>query len=122
MEKEKEVRSRKWLLTIQESAIKAGMDHAGIIQALEYLKPDYYCMADEIGNETHQLHTHVVLYRSSAIRATTIRKYFPDIHMDAMKGTIQEGKDYVMKKGKYEGTAKADTSIEGTFYEYGIPP
>lgn len=119
---EKEIRSRKWLLTIQESAIKAGMDHNGIIQALGNLKPDYYCMADEIGNETHQLHTHVVIFRSSAIRAKTIRKFFPDIHMDAMKGSIQEGRNYVLKIGKYEESDKSDTSIEGTFYECGVPP
>lgn len=119
---EKEIRSRKWLLTIQESAIKSGFDHAGIIKALEKLKPDYFCLSDEIGAETHQLHTHVVIFRSSAIRATTIRKYFPDIHMDAMKGSIQEGRNYVLKTGKYEGSDKADTSVEGTFYESGEPP
>lgn len=118
----KEVRSRKWLLTIQESAIRAGMDHDGIIKALEKLKPDYFCLSDEIGAETHQLHTHVVLYRSSAIRATTIRKYFPGVHMDAMKGTLKEGRDYLLKTGKYEETEKAETSIEGTFYESGELP
>ena len=118
----KTVRSRKWLLTIQESAIKGGMDHDGIIHALENLKPDYYCMADEIGNETHQLHTHLMIYRSSPIRSSTIQKLFPGVHMDAMKGTIQEGRNYVRKEGKYAGTEKAETSVEGTFYEYGEPP
>lgn len=117
MEKGKEVRSRKWLLTIQESAIHAGMDHASIIQALEKLKPDYFCMADEVGKETHQLHTHLMIYRGSPIRASTIQKYFHGIHMDAMKGTLQEGRNYIRKEGKYKDTEKADTSIEGTFYE-----
>ena len=118
----KEIRSRKWLLTIQESAIKTGMDHTAIEKALENIKPDYYCMADEIGNESHQLHTHVVIYRNSAIRASTLRKYLPNIHMDAMKGSVHDGKNYVLKIGKYEGSEKADTSIEGTFYEHGDLP
>lgn len=110
---QKATRARKFMLTIQASQIEAGWTHDKIKEALAQFKLQYWAMVNEIGNETHQLHTHVVLYRqTSGIRLSTIREIFPDIHCDVLRGTIEESRNYLLKTGKYAGTEKADTTVK----------
>lgn len=119
----KEPRSRKWMLTFQTTSIEDhGWTHGKIQETLENLKLQYWAMVDEIGGETARLHTHVIFYRSTAIRASTLAKLFPTVHMDALKGTMQEARTYLLKAEKWEGTEKAETTIEGTFMESGTMP
>ena len=59
---------RKWQLTINNPQDK-GLDHDAIKLALDDLRSlDYYCMADEIGLETHTPHTH--LFNQTVINTT----------------------------------------------------
>ena len=119
----KEVRSRKFMLVFQSSHIlEDGWTHDTIRKALEPRKLQYWAMCDEVASETGQLHTHLIIYRKSPLRASTLREMFPSVHMEPLKGTMAEARTYLLKEGKYAGTDKAETSIEGSFEEWGEPP
>ena len=108
---------RKYLLTIQHP-LDHGYTHEMIRDILQSMKVSYYCMADEIAT-TGTIHTHVFLFRKTAIRLKTIQRKFPGVHYDFCYGTCAENRDYVAKTGKYAGTSKAETSVVGTFEEFG---
>ena len=116
-------RSRKYMLTFQSSHIEAGWSHEKIRQTLESLKLTYYAMVDEIGNDTGQKHTHLILYRPSAIRIRTLEKLFPTVHQDMLNGSMSEARTYLLKSGKWAETEKAETTVDDTFEESGeLPP
>ena len=112
--------SRKWLLTIN-NPLDHGMTHDEIIDCAQKFNPDYVCLADEIG-ESGTLHTHVYLYSSSPMRFSTVKKRFPTAHIDKANGTAQENRDYIRKEGKWADTRKSETSVGGTFKEFGELP
>jgi len=112
--------SRKWLLTIN-NPLECGLDRDKIIQSLNAFFPEYYCLADEIAT-TGTPHTHVFLYRKSAIRFNTIKKVFPIAHIEKSYGSVVENRDYIAKQGKWANSDKAETSVVGSFYESGTPP
>lgn len=114
--------SRKWALTIN-NPLEHGFTDEVIKETLQKFALDYYCMCKEIGNETQTLHIHIFIYSKSPIRFTTIQSRFNKIaHIEKAYGTIQDNIDYVKKTGKFENTDKAETSIEGSFEEYGTIP
>ena len=114
--------SRKYQLTINNPAEK-GLDHEAIKKALEQLTAlEYFCLADEIGLETHTPHTHIFTFLRNSTRFSRIKRLFPDAHIEAAKGSIQENRAYVEKSGKWANDPKADTSVSGTFEESGEPP
>lgn len=113
--------SRKWLLTINNPS-NLGLTHDVIRQNLEKMKSVvYWCMADEIG-ENGTYHTHVYIVGRGGINASTLHKRFTGAHRDIARGTSQENRDYVTKSGKWATTAKAETSVDGTFEEWGEMP
>jgi len=59
--------SRKWLLTIN-NPLDHGMTHDEIIDRAQKFNPDYFCMADEIGNRV----TPQALYRAFKIIVTEL--------------------------------------------------
>ncbi|MGE9895974.1 hypothetical protein ACQQ97_03585 [Anaerovoracaceae bacterium SGI.195] len=96
--------------------------HEYIKSQLEKLTTvEYYCMSDEVG-KTGNFHTHVYLYSRSPIRFSTIKNKFQSAHIEPAKGSSKSNRDYVRKSGKWENTDKAETSIEGSFEEYGDLP
>ena len=113
--------SRKWQLTLNNYEDHNITDSL-IRETLLKFVPTYYCMCKEIGNETHTPHIHIFIYSKSPIRFTTIKSRFPTAHIEKAYGTIQDNIDYVRKTGKFENTDKAETSIEGSFEEYGTIP
>lgn len=114
--------SRKWLLTIN-NPVEKGYTHDKLIEIMEQFKGvTYYCMSDEIGLETKTYHTHLFMYAPNGVRFSTIQKRIPNCHIDYCKGTAQQNKDYVFKEGKYAGTDKEDTRVDGTQYEHGDIP
>lgn len=113
--------SRKWQLTINNYEEHNITDEL-IKETLMKFVPDYYCMCKEIGNETKTPHMHIFIYSKSPIRFTTIKNRFPTAHIEKAYGSIQDNIDYVRKTGKFENTDKAETSIEGSFEEYGTIP
>ena len=81
----------------------------------------YVCLADEIG-EKGTYHTHVFVLFASPVRFTTIQNKFAVAHIDPAYGSAKENRDYILKEGKYAGTEKAETRVEGTFFEEGDLP
>ena len=114
--------SYKYQLTINNQ-IEKGLDHETLKQILGQLKSCvYWCMADEIGLDTHTPHTHIFMAMKSPVRFSTIKRRFPEAHIEQARGTAQENRAYVEKSGKWADDEKADTSVPGTFEEWGEMP
>ena len=112
---------RKWQITINNPDEHNITDEI-IKELLMKFSPDYYCMSKEIGNKTKNYHIHIFLYSKSPIRFNTIKNRFPVSHIEKAYGSITENIEYIRKTGKWENTDKTETSIEGSFEEYGIVP
>ena len=114
--------SRKWQLTINNPQDK-GLDHDAIKKALEEFKSlVYWCMGDEIGLDTHTPHTHLFMVLKSPAKFSTVKKRFPEAHIEAARGSIAENRAYVEKTGKWSEDEKADTRVPDTFEEWGEIP
>lgn len=111
---------RKWQITIN-NPIEHGYDHQKIKELLASLKPCiYWAMADEKGT---CYHTHIFIACSSAVRFSRLQKMFDIAHLEPVKGSAQQNRDYITKSGKWENSDKHETSIPGTFEEWGeLPP
>lgn len=117
----KDTQSRKFQLTINNPADK-GFDHAKIKETIgEMRSVVYYAMSDECG-EQGTFHTHIYICSSSAIRFSTIKRRFPEAHIEVARGTSQENRDYITKSGKWENDEKHETSIPSSFEEWGEMP
>ena len=112
--------SRKWVLTINNPK-DCGLDHDGMTAILSLFCPDYFCLADEIAT-TGTFHTHIFIYAKSPIRFTTLKNRFPTAHIEKAFGSAKDNRDYIRKEGKWLDDAKAETSVEGSFYEFGTVP
>lgn len=112
--------SRKWQLTINNPQ-EHDIARDGLIEKLKLFHPSYFCMADEIG-ESGTYHTHVYIVATSPIRFTTLKNRFPMAHIEKAFGTSHQNKDYILKQGVWADDKKAETSVEGTFFEYGEMP
>ncbi len=108
--------SRKYNLTFNQKNNE--VERSYIQENLAKSCPIYFCMADEIAS-TGTLHTHVFVNFHSPIRFSTLKKRFPTAHIEKAKGTPQQNRDYIRKEGKWANTDKAETSVEGSFFEAG---
>ena len=116
----KDTQSRKWTLVINNPE-EHGFTTERIIELLHLFNPDYFCMAEEIASSgTH--HIHIFLYSHSPIRFGTVKNRFPTAHIEPVRGSCRENRDYIRKEGKWADTAKAETRVEGTFVEFGKLP
>lgn len=113
-------KSRKYLLTINNPVDK-GYNHDKINEIMSQFKYVYYCMSDEVG-ENGTPHTHIYFYCTNAVYFDTVKKRFPEAHIDISKGSSQENRDYIRKEGKYLTSDKKETNIPKTFEEYGTMP
>ena len=111
---------RKWQLTINHPQ-EHGVSREMIIELIQSMMPDYFCMADEIAS-TGTEHTHIYIYRKSPIRFNTIKQKLPIAHIEKAYGTSKENREYITKTGKWAENDKSETSIEGSFYEFGQIP
>ena len=117
-----DTQSRKYQLTINNPLDKQ-LDHDAIKVKLAQLKSAvYWCMADEVGLETQTPHTHIYIQLRSPTRFSRIKKLFPDAHIEQARGSAAENKAYVQKSGKWADDSKADTSVPGSFEEWGELP
>lgn len=109
-------------LTIN-NPLEKGIDHLSIKKTLvdNFSTVSYFCMADEIG-ENGTPHTHIYVHFTSRVRFSTVKKQFPQAHIEAAFGNAQSNREYVQKSGKWSDTEKAETSIAGTFEEWGTIP
>lgn len=100
-----------------------GFDHHTIKEALimNFTTLKYFCLADEIG-EQGTCHTHIYACFSSRVRFSTIKKHFSQAHIEPAFASVQANIDYIRKCGKWEDSEKAETSVEGSYEEWGTVP
>jgi hypothetical protein len=116
----KDSQSRKWQITIN-NPIDKGFTHDVIAERLQQFKGIvYYCMADEI-SETGTPHTHMFCAFRSPVRFRTIKHKFQTAHIENAYGSSAQNRAYILKEGE-QYADKAETSIEGTFNEWGELP
>ncbi|MCH1978753.1 viral replication protein [Lawsonibacter sp. OA9] len=98
-----------------------GLDRDRLLDILSRFSLDYFALCDEIAT-TGTPHTHVFLYAHSNLRFSTIHNRLPTAHIERALGTVQQNRDYLAKAGKWADTQKAETRVEGSFYEWGTVP
>lgn len=111
---------RKVQLTIN-NAVDYGMTHDEIKLRVARFSPIYGCMADEIGAQGTP-HTHVFFRCESPFRFETVKRRFPIAHIEEAFGSCQANRDYIRKEGIWADSDKAETTIPGTFEEFGKLP
>ncbi|QHQ62934.1 hypothetical protein Ana3638_20895 [Anaerocolumna sedimenticola] len=117
-----EKQARKYQLTDNHKE-KNGLSHNQIKEKCftKFKAFRYGAIVDEIGsNGTH--HSHIFLCFDSPVRFSTVKKSFPSAHIEPCKGSIEQNLDYLKKTGKWSNTKKAETTIEGSFEEFGERP
>ena len=117
---ENNTQSRKWALVIN-NPLEAGLDHAAIREILYRFSPAYFCMADEIAT-TGTYHTHIFLFSPSPMRFSTVKNRFSTAHIEKAYGSAKANRAYILKEGHWADTDKAETSVSGTFDEWGDLP
>jgi predicted DNA-binding protein YlxM (UPF0122 family) len=121
----KDTQSLKYLLTFNNPTFKKNGEftHEKIkdILVTKFKSIEYFCLADEIA-DTGTPHTHLFCYFKSAVRFSQIQKYFNHAEIETAKGTCQQNMEYISKTGKWAEDVKADTSVDGTFEEWGEMP
>lgn len=121
-EKMQPERSRKWNITINNPQ-DSGFTHQQIKEVIEALPSIiYWCMADEIGNKEHTYHTHLYICLKNPIRFNTLKKKFPQAHLETAIRSSAENRDYVFKKGKWANTDKSETQVPNTQEQGGTLP
>lgn len=120
----KDTQSRKYQLTINNPLeCDPPYTHGKIKEELKSLASlVYYCMADEKGLAENTPHTHVYTLFSSPVRFSTLKKRFPTAHIESAYGTSKSNRDYIGKEGKWKSSQKSETSVPGTFEEWGAIP
>lgn len=124
MQKTADRQARKYSITLNNPLdMKPPMTHGQIKKTIGELgSVTYWCMADEVGLKEQTPHTHIYLYSASPIRFSTIKRRFNQGHIESAYGSSSENRDYILKSGKWKNTAKTESSIPGTFEEFGIMP
>ena len=117
---ENNTQARKWALVIN-NPLEAGLDHAAIREILRRFAPSYFCMADEVAT-TGTYHTHIFLFSPSPMRFSTVKNRFSTAHIEKAYGSAKTNRAYILKEGRWADTDKAETSVPGTFEEWGDLP
>lgn len=111
----------KYQLTINDPLDK-GYTHQRIFEIFKtnFKTLSYICLADEQGSI---FHSHIFVVFSSRVRFSMIKKYFPEAHIEKVKGSVSDNVLYIKKEGKWENNSlKQETKIQGSFKEYGTQP
>lgn len=116
----KDTQSNKYLLTINNPKEKQLLhDDIKRILISNFKTLEYFALADEKGQTYH---THLFVYFNSRVRFSKIKKYFPEAHIDVVRGMVSENIAYIRKTGKWKDSEKSETSIPDSFEEYGKRP
>lgn len=118
----KDKQSRKYQLTIN-NPMDSGFTHENIQKILvtNFKAFGYGALADEVG-EQGTPHTHIFACFRSPVRFSMVKKYFSTAHIEAVAGSVEQNLSYLKKEGKWANTSKAETSVPGTFEEWGERP
>lgn len=89
--------TRKWQLTIN-NPFEHGVSFENLIDTLNSIggKNLYWCFCGEYG-ENETFHFHVYIFKTSAIRFSTLKNLFPTAHIEPAHGTNQENRSYILK-------------------------
>ena len=79
-------------------------------------------MCDEIGLEEKTPHTHIYMVSKNPIMFSTVHQRFYGAHIDHVKGTSQQTRNYILKEGDYADSEKKETNLPETFEEWGFMP
>ncbi|MBE6914211.1 MAG: replication protein [Ruminococcaceae bacterium] len=110
---------RRVMITINNPAEK-GFTRDVIKSKIKELKSTvYYALSEEVGTEGTP-HFHLAIFFKSPVRWQTIQKKFEGGHIDVLRGTPQEIRDYVAKEGKWLNSEKHSTLV--SFEEEGTLP
>lgn len=115
-----DTQSRSYQITINNPDEKGFTDEK-IEQIIAKSRVTFACYAHEIG-ETGTPHVHIYMLFPSARRFSTLKKKFPGAHIEKTYGSAQDNIDYIKKQGKFAETNKAETSVEGSYREFGTFP
>ena len=114
-----DLQSRKWNVTINNPVDK-GWSHKHICDVIDSFKNiSYYCLSDEKGS---CFHTHIFLYSKSPVRFSTLKKKFPEAHIEKAQGSCIQNRSYIFKEGDWLDSDKSETNIRDSHFEYGILP
>ena len=108
---------RKWQLTLNNPADHQ-WDHDRINNCMDNLTYQYYCLADEIG-ENQTPHIHLFMQLTSPVRFDRLKKIFGEWHIERCKGSAMQNREYVFKEGKWTEDKKGETNLRETHEEYG---
>lgn len=113
--------SRKWQITIN-NPIEHGFTRERIKKIMAKHNTAYWAIVDEIG-EKGTPHVHIFIYTHSPSKFEMWKREFDGCaHIENARGSIQENVAYLRKEGKWKGTEKSDTTIEGSYEEFGALP
>ncbi|MCL2546292.1 MAG: hypothetical protein FWE06_03740 [Oscillospiraceae bacterium] len=115
-------RVRRFFITINHSDVRE-WTHDKIRDVCEKFPTiRYFCFADEIGNESKRLHSHIYIELDNAMRFSTMINNFNGGHVQKIHefGTGFDCRNYIRKDGRHFD--KHDTVVENTFYEWGQVP
>lgn len=115
-----DTQSRYYQITINNPAEK-GFTNEKIEQIIAKSRVTFACYAHEIG-ENGTPHVHIYMLFPSARRFSTLKKKFPGAHIEKTYGSPEDNIDYIKKQGKFAETSKAETSVEGSYREFGTLP
>lgn len=110
---------RKYQLTFNNPQ-EHGFDHETIRSILQDISGIvYWCMCDEEGSTCH---THLYVAFENAKEFSMIQRRFYGAHIEAVRGTHRENRDYIRKEGKWRDSEKSETNKPETFEESGELP
>ena len=115
-----DTQSRAFQITINNPEDKGYTDEK-IGQIIAKSKVTFACYAHEIG-ENGTPHVHIYLHFPTARRFSTLKRKFPGAHIEKTYGSVEDNIDYIKKQGKFVNTGKAETSVEGSYREFGTVP
>ena len=112
--------SRSFQITINNPLEKGFTDNK-IDQIISKSRVTFACYAHEIG-ENGTPHIHIYMLFPTPRRFSTLKRKFPGAHIEKTYGSPQDNIDYIRKTGKFADTGKAETSVEGSYREFGTLP
>jgi len=121
--KAKDPQGIKWQITINNNREK-GFTPEQVKLKLHSLKSlMYYCLAEEIGKDENTPHLHAFAVFTSNKRFSTLQRLFnSQAYLTRANGSCIDNRLYILKEGKWENTEKAETTVEGSFEEWGEMP
>lgn len=112
---------RKFLIT-QNNPRQYGLNASKMREMLLAMEGIRYACGCEEVSTTGTPHIHMFFEAPGKKRFSVVKKRFPHAHIETAYGSCLENRDYIAKAGKWEDGHKADTKVEGSFWEHGMLP